>query len=135
MILQIPSITNPRKNTIFSCWRWLPIMLPKTFQLSCLECYSQEVTGGFQRCLPAILPSTYRRENHHFCHKWLFICLKSVVHISTQVLLEQCVMMYFCFCVCRIRVAACNDHQIILFSLSPQKYQISVFSEHQAKMP
>lgn len=57
------------------------------------------------------------------------------MHISTQVLLEQCAMIYFCFCVCRIKVAACNDHQIIPFSLSPQKYQISVFSEHQAKMP
>lgn len=75
------------------------------------------ITRRFQGRLLVTSPSTFRRENHHFCQKWLFRCLKSVVHISTQVLLEQCEMMYFCCCTSRIRVAVCNGQKIIPFPL------------------
>lgn len=34
-------------------------------------------------------------ENHHFCHKWLFICLKSVVHISTGFTRAVCDDIFF----------------------------------------
>lgn len=62
--------------------------------------------------------------------------LKSVVHLFTQVLLEWCEMMYFCCCMSRVRVPACNGHQIIPSSSLPTpKYQIPTLSEYQTKTP